>query len=231
MKRLLLITIFSLIAFLTYGQTISITTDNLEPRVGQRVDIRIDYSFLDSLIEKQIDTSFFRIRGTSGSNRRKEMIAKDTGYFVINPISLSYENHVLKSNSLRIRILPALPRKEGLWVRFSKNMGKNLIILEENKIVDLIANHYEGMTSTEIRMSENTKYAELKEKPTPEISYELWASQIIPDQPYDEKTLRVFVHSIRIYEIKCQDFNKYELDISHFENLPLQYEIPERRIK
>ena len=227
MKKAFLLSFFLINLTTIFGQSFYISVDNPEPRVGEIVRIEVHNNIVDSLIFSSLDTNKFKQLGLYGSRNENQIIAKDTGTFIINPIKMIIQDRVYESNRVILKVLPALPETVGLWIRIVKNSEAYFVILEEYINAKIVT------TNMGTTISEDQKFAELMQQPTPNIHYQIWGVQLFPINPkeWDRNIKTAFVFRTSMYKIECNDISKYHLEKSHVLNPPPRIEILNNTIK
>ena len=235
MKKILFPLVAIFISNVVIGQSIILRTNNPEPRVGQVIHLEIYLNPLDSVILHSLDTSFIKTSKYGCKYYQKDFIAKKSGILKINPFSISIGKNTFTSNELILNVLPPLPDEECLWIRFVKNENKNLIILEQKKLasLDIEKGKERGVPSTQIKISEDTKYAELKYTATPDITYNYLSGfrNSLDNSSIRKDSKKVFTYTLSIYEIQCLNFENYRFDLTHVVNLPKNNKIASNQAK
>lgn len=134
------ILIFLLISNVCYAQDLILKCDNVQPRVGQSITISLQVEFMEDIILSNIPFDYESSKFMTVFDNKtfdKQITVMDTGVYKIGPIEMTYNNKTFRSNELTLKILPPLPDKDGIWLRFIKNDEKKYIVLEQNILVKL----------------------------------------------------------------------------------------------
>ena len=132
--------IATLISNYCFAQDLILKCDNSQPRKGQPITISLQVDFIDDIILGSIPFDYKSSNFMSVFDNRtfsKQIIVNDTGEFKIGPIELTYNNKIIKSNEITLKVLPPLPQLDGIWIRQIDNGDKKYIILEQNIIVKI----------------------------------------------------------------------------------------------
>lgn len=130
------ITLLALFSFsgLIAQKAVTISLDNVEPRVGQEFLLTIESDFLDSYLKKLLPTEIDIKPGAVPSLTKdtyKTLMATKEGQMTIGPLEFSFNGVKYKSNILKINVIPALGDDEGLWVRKIRLDDADYILLEQ----------------------------------------------------------------------------------------------------
>ena len=82
-------------------------------------------------------------------------------------------------------------------------------------------------------VADNQNFAELVERPSPNIHYQLLGTAIKPlnFKSWNKKTKSDLAFITTQYRIECDDISKFVFDVSHIINCPARYEIISNKIK
>ncbi len=135
MKSILTILLTSM-TLLCVGQVVTLDIQNPAPRISDGVDVSV--SFKKKKIKKNegsMSADEFRIQfenqlGDGKINFRTELL--DTGLVNIGPFKFSIHNTTFTTDIVTIRVFPDLPDvNNGIWLRFVRFGGKDILILEQ----------------------------------------------------------------------------------------------------
>lgn len=112
---------------------LSTEISNPAPRVGETITLSIQNTFLDDILNQQLDSLNTKQISTTSNNKdtQIELMMKDTGTYQIGPIQFTLNGVHYTTNQLTIPVMPALPKSEGFWVRSASIDNKHYIILEQ----------------------------------------------------------------------------------------------------
>ena len=131
--RLTLLALFSFSGLIAQ-KAVTISVDNVEPRVGQEFLITIESDFLDSYLKQILPTEIDIRPGAAPSLTKdtyKTLMATKEGQITIGPLEFSFNGKKYKSNILKINVIPALGDEEGLWIRQIRLDDDDYILLEQ----------------------------------------------------------------------------------------------------
>lgn len=126
-------------SFGVYAQdTLHIHLDNPAPRVGDEVKIRVSGSYFIDQLKDQLPAGYEL--GVSDHFRSNDLLTftrtyTQAGSYTIGPFKFTISGQEYVTNQLEVSVAEALPRHDGLWVRYVRLGGKHYLVVEQ-----LIAN-------------------------------------------------------------------------------------------
>lgn len=117
-------------------ERLTMEIDNPAPRVGDKVEFTIDFSFLDEFISDElgddieIEEDAFHLSQISGI--KKTISFKKKGRQVVGPFNFELNGQSFETDSIIVDVAEKLPFEEGVWIRFvTDSKDKRYIILEQ----------------------------------------------------------------------------------------------------
>ncbi|WP_375559652.1 hypothetical protein ACE193_18225 [Bernardetia sp. OM2101] len=127
---------YSLQAKNSTTDTLQIEVNNAAPRVGDKVEIIFDITFLNDKIEEQLPKEA-QLEGTSSTfgeatGKLKKIITfKKSGKYIIGPFHFEFEGRKIITDSIEVQVAEALPFEAGVWVRYVETKTEKYIIVEQ----------------------------------------------------------------------------------------------------
>jgi hypothetical protein len=232
---LTLLTLFSFSGLIAQ-KSVTISVDNVEPRVGQEFRLTIESDFLDNYLKKLLPTEIDIKPGAVPSLTKdtyKTLMATKEGQMTIGPLEFSFNGEKYKSNTLKINVIPALGDEEGLWVRKIRLDDADYILLEQILIAKKLTTRT-GNTTTIKWESVDDQFAKLIVDTEFEgIEFEDSNSGKSGHPDKIKSHPPEIRYSYKYYRIKkSSDFKgELKLKVDHFVDLPPNFELQDIIIK
>jgi hypothetical protein len=154
----------------------------------------------------------------------RSMSPLDTGEFQIGPFEFVLNNIKYKSDSIKIRVIPPLPEKEGIYISSAKLNDKTIVIIEQvYKFKTQFGMNYSSGSSNlvDIYIKDfNNMISQIKE--SSDSPLKMGKSYINNNNLH---------YSIKSYEITNYTSRPIRLTRDNFLNLPADYILPDIEIK
>jgi len=197
------------------SQDISINVDNKMPRQLQSIQVSIEFSFFDNCLRKQLGKSFDLSQGFAFPFTRI-MTPHDTGIFQIGPFNFEINHIRYTSDSVKIKVLPALPNKEGVYISSYIENDKTILVIEQ--VYNSKSNNSDTENLVDIVIRDYNKF----------LTHKLGKN----DNPLNFNKIVVnnngyYLHySIKRYEMTNYTGKDFQLTNEDFKNLPKDFVLP-----
>jgi hypothetical protein len=214
-KKLIILSYCSLFVISkSQSQDISLSIDNLRPRVNQIISINLSLDFIKEVVSTGLDKNFRVIQGTSAPFS-VHIFANDTGKFYVGPYEMVFNNKVYKTDSVLINVLKALPPKDTICISTYFVGNKQYILLEQlyELKIEFGQNYY----------ANKPNLVELKDRFNGSYSFQ---EKGAIDELYGSKSPKPLHYSYKIYDVVKYSKNEITLTNSNFDNLPKGFVLP-----
>lgn len=236
MKKITFILVLLVYSLSSIGQEkVKINIGNPSPRVGDKISFIINIDFFNSFLKKNLEQKSLVQKepsyGFFSKTLSREIIFKEAKEYTIGPFKFEFNGKKYITNSIIVKVLPELPKKTGLWVRYAKSDDEQYIIIEQ--LIKNVPNkpndgseeytHYLGGVKPD-----DKEFAKLNTKLTKgiQLSQNGSMTKTVNDGIENINTLG-FSYSRIKYKVEFdKDFKgRYKISDKDFNNLPKLYTI------
>ena len=139
-------------------EEIQLSLSNPYPRVGETVEVKFSENFTDAPASVYGEPMML-----------SSITFKEAREYTLGPFEFMFDGQSYKTNSIQVKVEPALPLEEGIWLRWYEEEGKIRVLVEE-----LIPMNYkveveqEGLSSS---YETPRKAAKIKQRPEAGITF------------------------------------------------------------
>jgi hypothetical protein len=241
MKKNILLLVFSLLSSILYAQLFTINPSNPVPRVGDKmsvsytVDQETKFDKAKSSVIKLGETFQTSNRNILRGNLELNQKFEDTGDVKIGPIIIGINGKQYKSDSITLKVLPALPDvDDGFWIQCVEVQKTFYIVTEQ--IISVISESSDSVSRNRINPVQEI-CASLKSKSVKieGIKDIVLTSTRTVNSSTRPKINNTKPHGIctKIYKVILEDSykNNGELTKANFDKLPENLNIQPVKIK
>ena len=242
MKNILLIIGILCFNLLKAQDTLKLTIDNPEPRVGDKVELSFLFNFFTEDLKGQLNddiilSNFPDFFGSQNDNFTKTIEFTKTGFKTIGPFKFDFNGRTIITDSIIIDVAEKLPFKEGLWIRLtSDHEGGRFLIIEQlitNKS-DYTQNERGTTYTIGGKLNENIEFTEIEEinEDGIKIEFRQSKSNTVTNNSEDFSTPGL-TYSYKKYEVKFhEEFNDtFILKKKNLKNFPKKVSFSNIEIK
>ena len=206
------------------SQDYHINVDNNKPRQNQSFNLKIEISFFDDLIDKQLDQHFLIPKLEEPAfYYSRNLFAKDTGTFQIGPYDIVINNQIYKSDSINITVLAPLESKESVYFSIIKDEESTLLTIEQ--VYKFNMQYGAGYKSGYIDLVKFVPNDITKMRTSLKSSTDEPLNILKPNFGKEN-----YHYSLKTYIIENYTKNKIKLTIDDFKNLPAEFIMPDIEI-
>ncbi|HYG36991.1 MAG TPA: hypothetical protein VD908_00165 [Cytophagales bacterium] len=135
-RNSLIILFLSLSTLCRAQDSISISIENPQPRVEEKVVLSIDLQFLTKRIAEKLGskitlTNINSIHGIESTDFDRIITFHEPGDYIVGPFLFNIDGKQYLSNAIKVQVIEKLPVQEGIWVRYIETGGERMIIVEQ----------------------------------------------------------------------------------------------------
>lgn len=129
--------LFLLLSVSVYSQNkLKLKVANTTPRVGETIQLFIDFSFFNNVIDSQLniisdDMKVLHVNHRGQLNYTRSFVFDSVGTKQIGPFEFTFNGRAYITDSVKIEVLGKLPSQSGVWVRQMESDGNKYILVEK----------------------------------------------------------------------------------------------------
>lgn len=104
----------------TAQEEIQLSLSNPYPRVGETVEVKFSENFTDAPATVYGDPMML-----------SSITFKEAREYTVGPFEFVFDGQSYKTNSIKVKVEPALPLQEGIWLRWYEEEGKIRVVVEQ----------------------------------------------------------------------------------------------------
>ena len=230
-KFLLLITGLFCFNFLSAQDTLKLTLDNYEPRVGDKVELSFSFNFFTDELKNQLADDVEMINSSSVFGNRSPKLIRvlkfsKPGKHTVGPFKFEFNGKKIVTDSIVVDVAEKLPYEEGVWVRLTTdNKGNKYLIVEQ--LIQNKSNFSKKKKTSSFTvggdLGDGEEFAEVDKISEKGINFIFRSSRTNTRTKDDESLFGIGLsYSYKKYKIDFDDsfMGEFTLKKKHFKNLP-----------